>query len=231
MRILASAKERSCRQVLKGWRFAAHTAVRMSTSMSHNSPARRTVASPLGGGDPAAGQRWLRSRTWADQTKKREELENLVRDQDSKIKDLKDKEVQLLKATRELEDDKAAWDLQQERMRAEISKEEREKATKLANERAELDLRSKQQELEKEEERFRDEKHQIEVRQLKDQLDRVKNQLADAEVSKAGPVPGRRRATPGKKCSRPTWSPGSPRTASTSRRVANAALTCSKRCG
>src|SRR5262249_5971586 len=72
----------------------------------------------------------------ADQTKKRQELEEQVKEQDSKIRELQDKETRLLKATRELEDDKAAWDLEQERMRAEISKEEREKAAKLANERA-----------------------------------------------------------------------------------------------
>jgi hypothetical protein len=65
-------------------------------------------------------------------------------------------------------------------MRAEISKEEREKAAKLANERAELELRRKEEERQ-EEERRKDEQHQIAVRRLEDQLARVKDQLADAE--------------------------------------------------
>jgi hypothetical protein len=116
----------------------------------------------------------------ADQTKKCQELEDQVKDQDSKIKDLQDKEMQLLKATRKLEDDKAAWDLKQEQMRAEISREEREKATKLANERADLEVRRKEEERH-EEERRKDEEHQVKVRQLEDQLARVKDQLADAE--------------------------------------------------
>ena len=116
----------------------------------------------------------------ADQTTKRKELEDQVKDRDSKIKDLQDKETQLLKAKLHLEEDKAAWDLERERMRADISKEERDKATKLANERAELEIRRKEDERQQEEHR-KEEEHQIKVRQLEDQLARVKDKLTEAE--------------------------------------------------
>ena len=182
---LASAiKERSCRQVPQGLAIRCPHCdqdVYLDEAITHQlaAPLRARWEEEIRqqvGAEVSA----VYAQDLADQTKKRKELEDLVRDQDSKIRDLQDKEVQLLKATRDLEDDKATWDLQRERMRAEISKEEREKATKFANERAEVDLRSKQQKLE-EEGRLKDEQHRIEVRQLKDQLDRVNNQLADAE--------------------------------------------------
>jgi hypothetical protein len=116
----------------------------------------------------------------ADQTKKRTELEEQLKERDSKIKDLQDKETQLLKATRQLEEEKAALDLERERMRADISREERDKATKLANERADLELQRKESDRQ-EAERRKEEEYQVKVRQLEDQLTRVKNQLSEAE--------------------------------------------------
>jgi hypothetical protein len=116
----------------------------------------------------------------ADQAKKRSELEDRLKERDSKIRDLQDKETKLLKATHQLEEEKAALDLERERMRAVISREERDKATKLANQRAALELQRKEAERQ-EEERRKDEEYQVKVRQLEDQLTRVKDQLAEAE--------------------------------------------------
>ena len=116
----------------------------------------------------------------ADQTTKRRELEDQLKDRDTKIRALQDEETQLLIAKHQLEEAKAAWDLERERTRADISKEERGKATKLANERAELELCRREDERQEEERRKEDE-HQIKVRQLEDQLARVKDKLEEAE--------------------------------------------------
>ncbi len=116
----------------------------------------------------------------AAQATKRRELEDQVKERDSKIRELQDKETQLLKDKLQLEEDKAAWDLERERMRADISKEERDKATKFANERAELEIRRREEE-QQEEERRKEEEYHTKVRQLEDQLARVKDKLTEAE--------------------------------------------------
>lgn len=99
----------------------------------------------------------------------RQELQDQVEERDNKIKKLETQEIQLRKAKRQLDDEKAAWDVERERMRDEITAEERKKATQLAAEQAQQQMQRKEAE------------HQTQVRQLEDQLARVKDQLAEAE--------------------------------------------------
>jgi hypothetical protein len=77
-------------------------------------------------------------------------------------------ERQLRQQQRELEDQKEAWDLERERMRDDIRKEERERAASAQQERYE-DLA-----------RRKEEDHKTEVRQLKDKLERMSAQLEEA---------------------------------------------------
>lgn len=116
----------------------------------------------------------------ADQKAKLKLLQDQLEERASEIKVLRDQEAELRKAKRALDDEKAEWDLERERMRDEISKQEREKATKLADERAALDLSRKERDLQ-EQQRQTIDGYETTIRELKTQLERVNKELAETQ--------------------------------------------------
>ena len=92
-----------------------------------------------------------------------------VRQQDSEvIKKLRATEVQLRQERRKLEDDRDALQAEQERMRDEIRKQERDEAERKTQERYESELRQKE------------EAHAVAIRELEEKLNRVNTQLDEA---------------------------------------------------
>jgi hypothetical protein len=77
-------------------------------------------------------------------------------------------EKQLRQRQRELEDQKEAWDIERERMRDAIRKEERDHAAKIHQERYEEQMRGREAD------------HKTEVRQLEDKIVRMNDQLEEA---------------------------------------------------
>jgi len=84
------------------------------------------------------------------------------------IKKLRGTEVQLRQDRRKLEDEREALQAEQERMRDEIRKQEREAAERKTRERYEAELRQK------------DTAHAVAVRELEEKLNRVNTQLDEA---------------------------------------------------
>ena len=102
------------------------------------------------------------------QVAKLEEQEERLSELTGKVKEHQAAEKQLRQRQRELEDQKEAWDVERERMRDVIRKEERDQAAKT------------QQELYKELARQREADHKTEVRQLQGKIERINAQLEEA---------------------------------------------------
>lgn len=96
------------------------------------------------------------------------ESEERLAELGAKVREHQEAEKQLLRKQRELEDQKEAWDLERERMRGEIRRQEREEAEKAQRER--YDELTQHMTAD----------HKTEVRKLQDQIERMKAQLEDA---------------------------------------------------
>jgi hypothetical protein len=102
------------------------------------------------------------------QLAKLEEQDERLTELAGKLRQQQASEKQLRQKQRELEDQKEAWDVERERMRDEIRKQEREQAAKIQQERYEELTRRKEDD------------HKTEVRQLKDKIERMNAQLEEA---------------------------------------------------
>jgi len=99
------------------------------------------------------------------QLAKLEEQEERLGELTGRLKQHQAAEKQLRQKQRELEDQKEAWDVERERMRDAIRKEEREQAAKIQQERYDELARRKEDD------------HKTEVRQLNDKIERINAQL------------------------------------------------------
>jgi hypothetical protein len=97
-----------------------------------------------------------------------EEQDERLNELTGKVKQHQAAEKQLRQKQRDLEDQREAWDLERERMRDAIRKEEREQASKIQQERYEELSRRKEDD------------HKTEVHQLKDKIERMNTQLEEA---------------------------------------------------
>jgi hypothetical protein len=108
------------------------------------------------------------------------EKDDTLKEQAKAVKKLQDEEAQLRRERRELEDQKEAIELEQERMRDEIRKQEREDAERRARQRSDEELRRKEDSYLEQLHR-KDEEYDTKTRQLEDQLKRVSAQLEEAQ--------------------------------------------------
>lgn len=129
----------------------------------------RSQGSRAAPGCGAGGQREVQRRAplCQEQQARLGEQEERLRELDSMLRQHQEEEKQLRRKQRELEDQKAAWDVERERMRNEIRAQEREQAQK------------NQQQLYDELIRRKDDDHKTEVRQLMQQVERMKAQAEE----------------------------------------------------
>lgn len=109
---------------------------------------------------------------------RRNELEEVLRERDGKIKELQSQEVQLRRKRRELEDEKEALEHRMERMRDEIREQLRPAEEARAKKNAEAELLQMQSDHKELVHRLTDE-HEVKERQLLEQLKRVKSEAEE----------------------------------------------------
>jgi len=115
-----------------------------------------------------------------EQVAQRRTLEGQLAERELEIKNLRQQETALLRARRELEDQKENLERATEQMRDEIRSQERAAADQRAGQRADDDLRRKDAAYQEQLRRLQ-EQHGIQTRQLEDQLTRVRCQLEEAQ--------------------------------------------------